>query len=113
MNRVAKFEKVSEKQYIADYLNIFKGGNENFIKENIYSKIVLPARSTSGSAGYDFVSPIGFTLKPGETIKIPSGIRCKMNNDYVLSSSIVVLTTFLSSITLTGWIFLLRSFGLI
>lgn len=84
MNRVAKFEKVSEKQYIADYLNTFKGGEENFIKNDIYSNIVLPARSTSGSAGYDFVTPIGFTLKPGETIKIPSGIRCKMNEDYVL-----------------------------
>ena len=48
----------------------------------------------------------------------PSTVTCfvmakSMNNDYVLSSSIVVLTTFLSSITLTGWIFLLRSFGLI
>ena len=48
----------------------------------------------------------------------PSTVTClvmakSMNNDYVLSSSIVVLTTFLSSITLTGWIFFLRSFGLI
>lgn len=36
-----------------------------------------------------------------------------MNNDHVLASSIIVLTTMLSSITLTGWIFILRSFGLI
>lgn len=36
-----------------------------------------------------------------------------MNNDEVLASSIIVLTTVLSSITLTGWIFILRSFGLI
>ena len=36
-----------------------------------------------------------------------------MNNGEVLASSIIVLTTVLSSITLTGWIFILRSFGLI
>ena len=36
-----------------------------------------------------------------------------MDNDEVLSSSIIVLTTVLSSITLTGWIFILRALGLI
>ncbi|CDM67874.1 putative permeases [Clostridium bornimense] len=36
-----------------------------------------------------------------------------MNNDGVLTSSIVVLTTLLSSITLTFWIFILRSYNLI
>ena len=41
-------------------------------------------RATKGSAGYDFVSPLTFTLKPGETIKIPTGIRCGMNTDWVL-----------------------------
>lgn len=38
--------------------------------------IIIPRRSTTGSAGYDFYSPIDFTLRPGETIKIPTGIRC-------------------------------------
>ena len=36
-----------------------------------------------------------------------------MDNDDILASSIVVLTTFLSSITLTAWIFALRYFALI
>ena len=36
-----------------------------------------------------------------------------MDNDGVLASSIIVLTTVLSSITLTGWIFILRWFGLV
>lgn len=36
-----------------------------------------------------------------------------MNNDGVLASSIIVLTTLLSAITLTGWVFLLRMWGLI
>lgn len=36
-----------------------------------------------------------------------------MNNDGVLTSSIVVLTTLLSSVTLTLWIFILKSYNLI
>ena len=48
----------------------------------------------------------------------PSTVSCyimakNMDNDAVLSSSIIVLTTFLSSLTLTGWIFILRIYGLI
>lgn len=48
----------------------------------------------------------------------PSTVTCyimakNMNNDAVLSSSIIVLTTLLSSATLTAWIFVLRLYGLI
>lgn len=48
----------------------------------------------------------------------PSTVSCyimakNMNNDEVLSSSIIVLTTLLSSITLTAWIFVLRIGGFI
>ena len=48
----------------------------------------------------------------------PSTVTCfvmakGMDNDEVLSSSIVVLTTLLSSVTLTAWIFILRNFGFI
>ena len=35
----------------------------------------------------------------------------EMNNDYVLSSYIIVLTTVFSAFTLTGWIFLARCLG--
>ena len=34
-----------------------------------------------------------------------------MQGDEVLSSSVIVVTTLLSSVTLTGWIFLMRSMG--
>lgn len=34
-----------------------------------------------------------------------------MKNDGVLTSSIIVLTTLLSSVTLTGWIFIMKSLG--
>jgi hypothetical protein len=36
-----------------------------------------------------------------------------MNNDGVLTASVVVATTLLSAFTLTFWIFLLRTMGLI
>ena len=44
----------------------------------------MPKRATKGSAGYDFYTPVSFQLKPGETIKIPTGIRCEMNPRWVL-----------------------------
>ena len=34
-----------------------------------------------------------------------------MHNEGVLTASIVVATTLLASVTLTGWIFLLRTLG--
>lgn len=36
-----------------------------------------------------------------------------MNNDEILTSNVVVLTTLLSSLTLTGWIYIMRSVGCI
>ena len=81
MQKIAKFEKVSYKQYEADFIDTF-GDKEN-IKE-IYDSIMLPKRATKGSAGYDFFAPIDITLKPNETIKIPTGIRVKIEDGWVL-----------------------------
>lgn len=82
MERIAKFEKVSETQYIADWIDTF-GGDEEAAKQ-VYKELKLPKRATKGSAGYDFYSPLSFELQPGETIKIPTGIRAAMREDYVL-----------------------------
>lgn len=61
------------------------GNVRNEVRKHIYYEVInLPARATKFSAGYDFVSPLTFTLNPGETIKIPTGIRCGMNTDWVL-----------------------------
>ena len=60
------------------------GHREEEIKE-IYDQIKLPKRATRGSAGYDFFSPVDFELKPGETIKIPTGIRVFIESDWVLN----------------------------
>lgn len=83
MNRVAQFEKVSFEQFRKDWIDTFGEKNNVDIKE-IYDNIKLPKRATYGSAGYDFFSPIKFTLQPNCTIKIPTGIRCKMEDGWVL-----------------------------
>ena len=76
--RIARFEKVSLEQYLASV---------DFDKEEalkIYNEIKLPKRATKGSAGYDFFIPFNVTLAPGETLKIPTGIRVYMEENYVL-----------------------------
>ncbi len=50
----------------------------------MYYGLELPTRATKFSAGFDIRTPFSFTLKPGEVIKIPTGIKCRMNTDYVL-----------------------------
>ena len=86
MKRIAKFEKVSWKQFQKDYVDTF--GEDTTIDmddvKNTYDNIQIPVRATSGSAGYDFKSPINFKLKPGSTIKIPTGIRVKIDDGWVL-----------------------------
>ena len=86
MKRIAKFEKVSWKQFQKDYVDTYGEGKTidmNEIRE-IYNNIELPVRATSGSAGYDFKSPINFKLKPGSTIKIPTGIKVEIDDGWVL-----------------------------
>ena len=69
-----KFEIISEKEY------------EKVLKDKCeYGDIKLPVRSTAHSAGYDFISPFNFELQPGETIKVPSGIKVAMNEDEFLA----------------------------
>lgn len=81
--RIAKFEKVSFEQFFKDMKDTFPIMEEKAIK-GIYDRIQLPKRATTGSAGYDFFSTIPYTLEPGETVKIPTGIRCVMDENWVL-----------------------------
>lgn len=83
MKRVANFEKVSLNQFRKDWIDTFGDESSEIITE-IHNNIKLPCRATTGSAGYDFYSPKDFTLHPGCTIKIPTGIRCKMEEGWVL-----------------------------
>jgi dUTP pyrophosphatase len=82
MTRVGRFEKVSFVQ--------FKSGMEDFnldetvLKEK-YDRVQLPVRATTGSAGYDIRTTVDIHLEPGQTIKIPTGIRVSMLEDWMLA----------------------------
>lgn len=92
MKQVAMFYKVSFDQFKKDfYLNFLKIDTPNHLENNmdeliekIYEGITLPKRKTHGSAGYDFVSPFDFDLEVGESIMIPTGIRCKIDPGFFL-----------------------------
>lgn len=84
MKRIAKFEKVSFEQFKKDWTDTFEVSDEVQIRE-IYDRIKLPARATAGSAGYDFFTPLSFDLKPGNSLKIPTGIRVKIEEGWLLS----------------------------
>ena len=77
--RIARFYKVSKEQYLKSFDN---KNNEEIL--SIYDDILLPKRATKGSAGYDFFAPFDIVLNPGETIKVPTGIRVSMEENYVL-----------------------------
>ncbi len=83
MRRIAKFHKVSEEQFKKDWIDTFGEGADASAKK-IYDEIKLPKRATAGSAGYDFYMPITLTICPGETVKVPTGIRVEMEQDWVL-----------------------------
>ena len=73
MEKIAKFYKVSEKEFSL---------SETSAR---YDDIVLPKRATKGSAGYDFFATESFTLNPKETIKIATGVRAKIKEGWVLA----------------------------
>lgn len=83
MRKIAKFHRVSWEQFLVSWRDTFEESREERIRE-IYEKIKLPRRATSGSAGYDFFAPETIVLKPGETAKIPTGIRAEMEPEWVL-----------------------------
>nr|WP_294494399.1 deoxyuridine 5'-triphosphate nucleotidohydrolase [uncultured Mediterraneibacter sp.] len=83
MKRIAKFEKVSLEQFTEAWTDTFGLEEEEKI-ETIYESVKLPKRATAGSAGYDFYAPVDIVLKPGETIKIPTGVRVWMEPEWVL-----------------------------
>lgn len=83
MKRVAKFEKVSFEQFKKDWMEQHPKEEETRVRE-IYEAIRLPKRATTGSAGYDFFAPVDFTLKPGEAIRLLTGIRCRIEEGWVL-----------------------------
>ena len=102
MEAIAKFEKVSFEQFKEDFISTVLGhvwfhtydqtveddkvNVKTLTQEirDIYNSIELPKRATTGSAGYDFFVPFDLEIKPGDTIKIPTGIRAIINDGWVL-----------------------------
>ena len=85
MKKVAKFEKVSFERFEKDFTKIFPTyNNQHEALFSLYNSIPMPKRATKGSAGYDIHSPVGLIVKPGETVTIPTGIRVKMDEGWVL-----------------------------
>lgn len=84
MKRVAKFEKVSREQFLEDWRDTFGNEQEQARIQGIYDRIRLPRRATAGSAGYDFFLTLPIVLRPGESIKVPTGIRARMDVNWVL-----------------------------
>lgn len=77
-----KFEKITESQYLKDYINKIEDCANK--ASSVYREIVLPRRSTKGSAGYDFFAPYDFVLRPGEQITVLTGIKVLMPYGVVL-----------------------------
>lgn len=74
-NKIRGFEKISypmwEKACLEENVNI----------KEAYDNIVLPARKTYRSAGYDICSAVDFVLNPGESKKVPTGCKVYMKDD--------------------------------
>lgn len=102
-----KFEKVSLSQYLEDIqgdsyhsqgveypLTDFISGKvshssgfttfKDMDVEEVYHSLKLPSRATKKSAGYDFYAPYDFTLAPGDTIKLATGIKVHLEDDKFL-----------------------------
>lgn len=86
MNKIADFEKISYVQFQSDYINIFGQGktiNMDSVRK-IYDNIKIPERKTKYSAGHDISIPYEITLSSNDKMLIPTGIRCKIDENYVM-----------------------------
>ncbi len=77
MKRIARFEPVSESRFATDFADCFG-------EQEIPAIPPLPRRATAGSAGYDFFLPCAIRLAPGESVKVPTGMRVRIDEGWVL-----------------------------
>lgn len=85
MNKIATFEKVSFEQFSKDMKDIFYDLYSDRAIQEFYDAIQLPVRATSGSAGYDIRTPVPFILYDWLDVKFPTGLRCKIEDGWMLS----------------------------
>lgn len=88
---IAQFEKVSFNQWKEDLLSgdlqeVYSRFPDAQLKK-AYDAIKLPKRATTGSAGYDFFLPLPvLDISANSHITIPTGIRCKIDEGWVLKA---------------------------
>lgn len=76
-----------------------------------YCALFLPAAAWLGFRNAEMIAIL---VMLGSPTTVTSYVMSKnMGHEGVLSASTVMLTTLLSAFTLTGWLFVLRSFGLV
>ena len=78
MQRIAQFERVSPARFEADWQKTF--GKDVPLPQEIR----LPRRATTGSAGYDFFAPCPLVLAPGKSVTVPTGVRVRIDEGWVL-----------------------------
>lgn len=91
MNKIAKFEKISQNQLYTD-ADLFLSGvalTDDFgatceLLNYMLDKIPMPKRATQRSAGYDIYSPVGKLVVCGEPFVIPTGLRCIIDPEWFL-----------------------------
>ena len=69
-----KFEKISFEEFKKDIKD----------DKDLYDSYIMPKRNTKCSAGYDFYAIEDYTIKPNESLVIPTGIKVTMNSDEML-----------------------------
>lgn len=69
-----KLEKISFEQFKKDIS----------AEQTLYNSYNIPKRHTKNSAGYDFEAIMTYSMKPGEIVKIPTGIKVQMGKDELL-----------------------------
>ena len=83
----------------------------SFIKPILLASLFLPLAVFFGYRNQELMALL---VMLGSPTTVSSYIMAKnTGNDGILTSSIIVLTTLLSSLTLTLWIFVLKSFGVL
>ena len=83
MKIAAKFEKVSFEVYKNACMTTLPDMSADEII-TAYEEIRLLERATKGSAGYDFFSPLNVQLQKDGSFVFPTGVRCRMPEDWVL-----------------------------
>lgn len=83
----------------------------SFIKLLLWPALFLPV---AAAMGFQTQKLVAILVMLGSPTTVSCYIMAKnMKHEGVLTSSVVVATTFLSSVTLTFWLFLLKAFSLI